>query len=342
MGTTAVAEPSVQVHRGQAGLESISAEWHELERRPGTRCSVFQSQSWVRAWSRHLAADDPLVIISVRRGEALCGLVPLALARDGKLLTFAGCPLNDRNGAVTDEANLVAVWSETLKFLAGSDCWNELSVADMDTPDFAALPDRVPGLHIGGLGATSSPVVELPESVPEFRQRISRHRRGVMRRQQTALGGGAAVRVDVGMATPSRLREMHGMRLKRWASTGELDRLSNQERSTDFAEFLCEWSTGSTESDAPLLARLLVDGRCIASHLCIAQGDAFMVYMTSYDRAYARFSPGIHCHTMTMEYAIANGFAVYDFGRGTEAYKYSLGARDRALPRVSIRHGLRS
>lgn len=52
------------------------------------------------------------------------------------------------------------------------------------------------------------------------------------------------------------------------------------------------------------------------------------MYLTGFDPAFARRSPGAILYADAIERAHARGDRVFDFMRGAEAYKYRWGARD--------------
>lgn len=59
------------------------------------------------------------------------------------------------------------------------------------------------------------------------------------------------------------------------------------------------------------------------------KNGTFLLYSTAFDEDYGKLSPGSVIVSESVKFAIENGFKVYDFGRGTEQYKYTLGAKDR-------------
>ena len=62
-----------------------------------------------------------------------------------------------------------------------------------------------------------------------------------------------------------------------------------------------------------------------------------MLYNLGYDPAAKPWSPGVVATAMAIRRAIEQGCAVYDLLRGREAFKYRLGARDRAIYRMTLK-----
>lgn len=59
------------------------------------------------------------------------------------------------------------------------------------------------------------------------------------------------------------------------------------------------------------------------------KNNTFVGCNIGFDESYSKLRPGTIIFSESIKYAIENGFKYYDFGRGTEAYKYTLGAKDR-------------
>jgi CelD/BcsL family acetyltransferase involved in cellulose biosynthesis len=63
---------------------------------------------------------------------------------------------------------------------------------------------------------------------------------------------------------------------------------------------------------------------------------SFCFYITGFDKRYATFSPGTVIVAHAIREAICNGYRVFDFLRGDEPYKFSLGAELRQTENVTI------
>jgi CelD/BcsL family acetyltransferase involved in cellulose biosynthesis len=58
--------------------------------------------------------------------------------------------------------------------------------------------------------------------------------------------------------------------------------------------------------------------------------------ITSSDRTYAQLRPGKMVYAYAIRYAIEHGYRIFDFTRGNEGYKFSLGAVERFSPSLTI------
>jgi CelD/BcsL family acetyltransferase involved in cellulose biosynthesis len=61
------------------------------------------------------------------------------------------------------------------------------------------------------------------------------------------------------------------------------------------------------------------------------QKASLLFYIGGRDQSVDNPPPGLVLHAHSIRYAIANGFRTYDFLRGNEGYKYSLGAEERCI-----------
>jgi CelD/BcsL family acetyltransferase involved in cellulose biosynthesis len=57
------------------------------------------------------------------------------------------------------------------------------------------------------------------------------------------------------------------------------------------------------------------------------QKASLLFYIGGRDESVDNPPPGLVLHAHSIRHAIANGFRTYDFLRGNEGYKYSLGAQ---------------
>jgi CelD/BcsL family acetyltransferase involved in cellulose biosynthesis len=64
---------------------------------------------------------------------------------------------------------------------------------------------------------------------------------------------------------------------------------------------------------------------------------SLLFYIGGRDKLVKNPAPGFVLHAYSIRKAVADGFAVYDFLRGNEAYKYSLGANDQHIKCIVVR-----
>lgn len=81
---------------------------------------------------------------------------------------------------------------------------------------------------------------------------------------------------------------------------------------------------------------LKIDGQYAAATVSFISQDEWWLYNSGYDPQFNYFSPGVVLKAQTIRLAIAAGKKKYDFLRGSERYKYDLGAKDLPLYRIEL------
>ncbi len=74
----------------------------------------------------------------------------------------------------------------------------------------------------------------------------------------------------------------------------------------------------------------------IANFIDLSQ-KSILFYIAGRDDTVKNPPPGLVLHAYAIRYAIQNGFKVYDFLRGNEAYKFSFGAKERQIKHVVVK-----
>ena len=74
----------------------------------------------------------------------------------------------------------------------------------------------------------------------------------------------------------------------------------------------------------------------IAAFLCLEYGGTVGLYNSGFDPTRARLAPGIVLLAHVIRDAIERGFAIFDFLRGEEPYKYAFGPAPTDLFNVRV------
>lgn len=81
---------------------------------------------------------------------------------------------------------------------------------------------------------------------------------------------------------------------------------------------------------------LKIDGQYAAATVSFLSRDEWWLYNSGYDPQFNYYSPGLVLKAQTIRLSIEAGKRRYDFLRGSERYKYELGAKDLQLYRIEI------
>ena len=297
--------------------------------------TIYVTPSWQRIWWRHFSDGAELYLLKLIDGETLTGIAPLKLS-DG-VLSFVGhtdlCDYNDFLVVAGREAEFYpALWSyiDQLKWAS-----LELRSVPEESPtlQYAAREAERAGLSVESHEEDKAPFTDLPASWEEFVSSLSKKRRHELRRKMRRAEAAGQMSQDV-FTSP---QEVGGMmpefaRLLR-SSSEDKARFLTPERQRFFEDAAVELAGRGHIR----LSFLELNGVKVASNIVIDYRDAYLLYNSGYDPEYSDLSVGLVNKALTIKEGIEAGKRRFDFLRGTERYKYDLGAENRAVYQLTVR-----
>jgi CelD/BcsL family acetyltransferase involved in cellulose biosynthesis len=333
----------LRVIEDAAGFDALEREWGGLLER--SDASVFQSFEWQRTWWRHFGerrADARLHLVTVRDGAELVGIAPLWIERAPVLgpvrlrrLLFVGQPDSDYLDAIVARGREAECAAAVAAHLSQRSHLFDQAVLE-DTPDRSRFG---PLLHEAFLrrGWESERIVQercprtaLARTWDETIAAFAIENRREVRRRLRNLCKEHPVELEVvpaGGDVEPAMREFVAMHQQRWARDGYWGVFADP----GMAAFHCEAAERLSRRGWLFLTFLRVDGFRCAANYGFSFRSSVSVYLTgscAVPAALARHSPGRSLHALGMQWAIEHGRTVYDFMRGSEPYKYELGAED--------------
>lgn len=287
-------------------LESLRTEWQDLwDRCPWA--TPFQSPEWLIPWWETFHPGR-LRIVEHRDSGRLTGFAPLYEDEAGVTrLVGAGN---------TDYLDVLAVPGHGLDWVFQGCSVAEFQDVREDSPLARAAPD---GAIIQS--AVPCPVIELPDSVEKWRERLPHGLTRNLRRYRERLGD---VRFETSTA-PCSIDELFRLHSARWGLKGEPGVLADgtlqcfhRQVAESFARrgWLRFWSVYAGRRAAAI----------IYAFVC---RECVYFYLGGFEPELARFGPGTLAIGYALEQAIEEGARELHFLRGAESYKYAWGARDR-------------
>jgi CelD/BcsL family acetyltransferase involved in cellulose biosynthesis len=324
-------------------LEQLRPEWSALWARCPT-ATPFQSPEWLIPWWRHIAEGE-LWTLALRDEGRLVGLAPLYIyVRPGlaqRQVFLVGIATSDYLDAVFEDAYASCGAAAVLGHLdAARHRW--------DVCDWQELRSVSPLLHTAipeGWRDEVTPqgaclILRLPATVEELRgtlpPRLFRNLRYYWHRAERA----GVVRVE--RASEENLDDLleslfqvHGARWTARGGAGVVAPEAVRQAHRQAAPALL--SRGVLR-----LYGLRLDDRIVASlygftHAAAAETRAY-AYLSGFDPAFERLSPGTLIMGHAVHEAIREGAAEFDFLRGREPYKYLWGAKDHLVYRRRLWH----
>jgi len=312
---------------GLAELRALHGEWQQLWRRCAD-ATPFQAPSWLLPWAEHFAPGQ-VQALALRSEGNLCGLLPFFTV-DGTLLLAGTGPSAYGDG-------LFAAAPERLATLALSELCAAAVALRCDRVDLQQLRPASP-LLTAELPAGWSDQTEAgtPCAVASIRgagglEAVSPHWRRNARRSERLLRQDFALEFTLGNGGDAgELERLHGLR---WGAADAPHAFSDPAMHA----FLFAALPLLAQDGLLRLHKLTLDGRCAAMAFGLAAHDTLQLYMSAFDPRWSRYSTGLVTILHAMQCAAAEGARQLHFPRGSEGYKYHLGASDCATHRRVLR-----
>lgn len=305
------------------GLGDIAAEWQQLWRTV-PEVSPFLAPAWLGAWAE-IYAPGRTWAVALRDGGRLVALLP-AFVWDSTLM-LAGTGPSDHGGML---------------ILPGYECWAEpllkTGADEVEEPfdriDLQQLPPQSPlaEAEIAGWHARTEAgdaCVALPLDRPAMPKKARADWRYVVRRLERE---GGIIDLIARHEITDGIAELERLHRLRWRTQDQPGMLVDP-----LLRVLLATAAPRLANDGLLrLHRLRFGSETIAVLLALRGGDSICYFLSGFDPAYTRFSPGTALVGSAIAEAAREGASTFDFLRGGEAYKYRWGAEDRPRLRRSF------
>jgi CelD/BcsL family acetyltransferase involved in cellulose biosynthesis len=316
----------IEIIRDDAMLKGLEPEWWDL----WSACPAatpFQSPAWLLPWRRQFR-DGELVTGTLRRCGRLVGLLPLfhlAEPPEPRLLPLGAGNTDYLGGLFLPDVSQ----GEIDAVLRAVTPWKALDLPQLP-PDSPLLRGPAPtGWQDRSFPEEPCPILPLPANLPA---RMTQNLRYYRRRAEQA----GTVRFET--ATPDRvvplLDVLFRLHAARWAERGEAGVLADPR----VERFHREAAPALARAGLLRLYALHLDDRPIAVLYGLAAKGRAYYYLSGFDPACAALGPGTLIVGHAIETAQREGAREFDFLRGSEAYKYRWGARDRPTWCRTLRH----
>ena len=324
------------VYRDATAFDELKPEWNHLLGRAPINC-IFYTWEWQSTWW-DVYRPGELLILACREDGKLLGIAPLFVAESerGRSVQIIGCvDVTDYLDFIVDKARLQDVFVVFADYFAAHrDTFEILDLCNIpqDSATQAILPDLLEMRGFDTVVAQQEvcPVIELPEDWGKYLGLLDKKQRHEVRRKLRRIHGTAS-EVDWYIVNGCHnLQEEVGqfMRLMAASDPEKEQFLQDVNNVTFFKNIVpliqkCGWLQ---------MNFLTVGDERVAAYINFVYGDRVLVYNSGLNyREYGQLSPGIVLLAYNIQYAIEQGYQVYDFLRGDETYKYRMGGRDTAV-----------
>ncbi len=332
---------TVDVITSLNGFEAERERWERLYR-ADEHAQVFLSWPWLAAY---LASAPPgWRILALREGDELVAVLPLRVSAIpsrffpvARQLGFASAPVADYQGmlcAPGREREAVRAFAAAVDAMR----WDRVWFSDVADPRVRDLLNALGTVHgAESTGTTVCPRIELPGTWDAYAATLGQGTRGTtvrsIRRMREDLP-------DFRISSPSdgdvdaHVEAMVRLHHKRWGgnlrtSRTKYGRLHRAAYARGCLRMIILW-----DGARPIAG---------ASSFADPVRGTYNLYQLAFDAAYGKYSPGKGAVGLAIRDAIENGFRVFDFLRGDEAYKTSYASGSvLTTHHRAVRGGLRS
>ena len=307
-------------------LAKIIDDWGDLWRRDPSS-TPFQSPHWLMPWWRVFGGDD-LFVIAGRDNGRLDALAPLYVLRDEdsdeSLGIFIGTGITDYLDVLLAPGTVVDGIVEQMTKDGICQMWDLQQLRPSSPMLAAATP---PGWAANDEDQDPCPVLPIADAGPELENLLSTHARKKLRYYNRCLARDASVAFEQPSSETldsfvDALFALHAARWQRKNMPGMLADEFIQRFHRDVARAM--FDAGTLRMHA-----LRRNGDIVAIFYGFAHHGTVYYYLSGYDPAFDKWSIGTVIVAHAVEQAVREGAHTFDFLRGAEEYKYSLGAKDR-------------
>ena len=322
---------------------NLRSEWNQLLANSQADC-LFLTWEWLHTWWKHLGNGRRLFVITVRRGDQLIALAPLAIRRTWpariSIVEFLGTGSvgSDYLDFIIHRAFEPAALDAVIRFLDRTGLTLRLPSVKEDS-NVASL--AVPILADLGWSVRVTPMQVCPfidfagGTFDGYLASIGSSNRYNFRRRLRNLQKLHEVRFDHASSDEERRRALQhviDLHLGRWAERGGSDAFHE----TGLITFHHEFSALAHERGWLRLRVLKVDGKTVGAFYGFRYADKYSFYQSGFDQAFSRHSVGLVTLGLTIKEAIDEGAAEYDFLHGDESYKFLWTREVRPLFRYDL------
>ncbi len=315
-------------------FRSVDAEWESILA-GSAHNNIFLTPYWQAAWWESMgAAGQELRIVKVLDSEAAIGIAPLM--KDGGAITFLGSTdLWDMHDFIVLNGREQDFYRGLTAYLDGEE-WSEVRLESL--PEASHTLSHLPALaeergwRVDQSEEDTLMGVALPGAWDDYLAGLRKKDRHELRRKLRRLQEAVDFKVyrlsgaeDVAEAMDDFLNLMG-------QSREEKSHFLTDERYAFFREV----SPRMAERGLLHLFFMEVEGVRTAATVCFDYNNVWSLYNSGHNTDYAALGTSFLLKALCLKDAIDAGKDYFDLLRGTEQYKYHLGATGRGLYTLSI------
>ncbi len=317
-------------------FESLWREWHDLAGLSPTR-SVFTTPAWLHPWWQSQRTSEQLSLLAFRDGGRLVGLAPMMRCPDAvRLLALTDvCDYHDVLYRPEAEESFYPAVVDAFE----KQGWTRVELEGIveSSPTLRRLTGAAlgKGWTVEQLVDGVSPEVALPSSWDGYLESLDGKDRHELKRKLRKLTGAGRVECFDAVERQPLPEVMTTFAALMRSSREDKAQFLTPERE----QFFRTLAEAMHKEGWLRLYFLTLDGHVTAASLLFDYDNGFYLYNSGFDTRYASLSVGLLVKALCLQDAIAKGCRLFSFLRGSEPYKYSLGAKDVRLHKLILKKG---
>lgn len=312
-----------------SGLES---RWEGLLERAAAN-NVFLSPKWQKLWWDSLSDGEELLLSGCMDGDDLIGVLPLK-SKESQLSFIGSANVCDYMDFVVEEGREREVYEAIGKHILEME-WKDMDLNGVDgkSPTMTHLVEFLRGREVKVTIRPEEvcPTVQLPATWDEYLSGLSKKDRHELRRKLRRLYSAGDVRYYVAAECeefPNDLEAFLGL-----LENSRADKAAFMTRR--MRRFFEHSLTGLAKAGVVRLSFLEIDGERVSSTVCFDYDNRYYLYNSGFNTEYSHLSVGLLLKALCLKTAIETGKLEFNFLRGSEPYKYHLGAVDEVVYTIS-------
>ena len=312
-----------------SGSELFEDSWNNILADCSTN-TVFITPHWQEIWWNRFGDSKKTYVEHILDNSENIGIVPLMLNENA--LTFIG------DSDLYDYMDFPHIKGKESLFF--EDLWKFVSPLDWEIMRLESIPENSAtltylkdiainhGCEVDLIESEKTPFLELPCKWDDYVSQLRKKDRHELRRKIRRLENNGAYQQLKFQDAFETLEES-------MSCFFELMSMSSHDKKEFLAKdkkmFFMEIAFDLLERSQFDLFFMEIEGEKVAGCICFDYDDQYLLYNSGYRTDMAHLSVGLLNKAFTIRHAIDIGKKEYNFLKGTERYKYQLGAKDRSV-----------
>ena len=298
--------------------------------------TIFMTPEWQHIWWHRFASDCDVIIHPLQSDGKVAGIMPLLHKK--RVLSFIG------SSDVFDYMDFPVVQGIEKGFFQAlleriqTIEWDDIVLESIpgNSPTLVFLPGmaKEAGYEVSVFESDVTPFLELPSDWDEYMSGLRKKDRHELRRKLRRLETQEEFRqYEADLSSDNIQSEMDDFFTLMSKSASQKEEFLTVENKGFFVDI----ATTLSKNGQFRLFFMEIASKKVATCICFDYNNNIFLYNSGYDPELSSFSVGLLNKALTIKTAISESRSEYNFLRGTERYKYHLGAEDRKVFDMTIR-----